>query len=201
MSPLPFRLIVITDWSLGREKLLDALGAACSLGPGVAVQLRHPEAKTRELLEEGKAVAEVCSRFGNALFVNGRLDLALLLGAHLHLSGWGVPPASARAHLDGKLLSVAVHQGEEEAAAGADMALVSPVFPAGSKPTDPRPPLGPHGFSELAARLPCPSFALGGIGPDTARRLAGRAAGAAAVSGVLRAADPKKAAAAILSAM
>lgn len=193
------RLILITDWSLGREALFSALTEALSLGSEVGVQQRHPGAGGRAFLEETEALLELCSRHRNPLFVSGRLDLALLLGAHLHLPARGVAPADARPHLSGRWLSVAVHHaGEAAATEGADLALLSPVFRPGSKPEDTRAPLGVEGFSALAAQLSCPAFALGGVGPENAAELAGRAAGAAVISGVLRATEPKRAAARIL---
>ena len=85
---------------------------------------------------------------------------------------------------------MAVHDEQEaHRAVGADLALVSPVFPPGSKPEDTRPTLGPEGFRRLAAALPCPALALGGITPERASRLTG-AAGFAVISAVLEAEDP-----------
>lgn len=197
MAALP-RLVVITDWRLGRERLFAALERALSAGPGVAVQHRHPEAGGRVFLEEARALAALCARFDAPLFVNGRLDVALLTGAHLHLPAHGWAPVDARPLLPAdRWISVAVHSDEEAArAAGADLALVSPVFAPGSKPGDTRPQLGPEGFRRLAALLPCPALALGGITPE--RKLAG-AAGYAVVSAVLAAEDPAGAVRALLA--
>jgi thiamine-phosphate pyrophosphorylase len=195
------RLIVITDWSLGEALLLERLAAALTVGPAVAVQHRHPEASARRYYEEACRVAQVAQRAGCAFFVNGRLDVALLVGAHLHLPSHSYGPSDVRPHLPaGRWVSVAVHgPGDVARAQGADLALVAPVFAPGSKPNDARPPLGPAGFLALARALPCPAFALGGLGPETAPALPG-ALGFAAISSVLRAADPKRAAAAILAA-
>ncbi|HET9451130.1 MAG TPA: thiamine phosphate synthase [Aggregicoccus sp.] len=199
MSALP-RLVVITDWRLPREQLLRALEQALAAGPGVALQHRHPEAPLRLFLEEARLLAALCERRGNPLFVNGRLDVALLVGAHLHLPAGGLRPADVRPLLPpGRLLSAAVHDAREAAdAVGADLALVSPVFSPGSKPQDSRPVLGPAGFGALRAALPCPAFALGGITAQTAAALPD-AAGFAVISGVLGAADPAAAARALLT--
>jgi thiamine-phosphate pyrophosphorylase len=103
-----------------------------------------------------------------------------------------------RPHLpEGRLVSVAVHDEQEaRRARGADLALVSPVFPPGSKPDDTRPTLGPEGFRKLASALPCPALALGGITPERALLLGG-AAGFAVISGVLEAEEPGAAARAL----
>ncbi|HEX8433476.1 thiamine phosphate synthase [Archangium sp.] len=193
------RLMVITDWRLPRARLLAALERALEVGPQVAVQHRHPEATAREFLEEARLLSGLCHARGNPLFINGRLDVALLVGAHLHLPAGGLTPEDVRPHLPtGRLVSVAVHDAQEaRRARGADLALVSPVFSPGSKPGDTRPTLGPEGFRALASALPCPALALGGITPESALLLGG-ATGFAVISGVLEAEDPGAAARALV---
>ena len=194
------RLVVITDWSLPREHLLGALEAALCAGLPVAVQHRHPGVGLRQFLEEARLLAALCERLARPLFINGRLDVALLLGAHLHLPAGGLRPADVRPALpEGRLVSAAVHDAREaEEAAGADLALVSPVFAPGSKPDDTRPALGPQGYAALRAQLSCPALALGGIDPGRAQALAD-ADGFATISGVLGAADPAAAARLLLT--
>ncbi len=193
------RLIVITDWRLPRARLLEALERALEAGPEVAVQHRHPEAPARAFLEEASWLAALCRKRGNPLFVNGRLDVALLVDAHLHLPASGLAVEDVRPHLSaGRWVSVAVHDAEEaRLAQGADLALVSPVYTPGSKPADTRPTLGPEGFQALAAVLPCPALALGGVTPERAARLTG-AQGFAVISAVLEAEDPAAVARALL---
>jgi len=191
------QLIVITDWQI--SDLLDRLDAVLALGPSVAVQHRHPGAADRLFFEEGRALALRCARSANPLFVNGRLDVALLLDAHLHLPARGIAVADVRPHLpEERWVSIAVHDSQEAAASkGADVALISPVYPPGSKLTDDRPILGPKGFQQLAQEVRCAAFALGGITPENAKELAG-AAGFAAISSVLKASNPRQAAASLL---
>jgi thiamine-phosphate pyrophosphorylase len=193
------RLIVITDWRLPRARLLSALERALEAGPDVAVQHRHPEAPTRVFLEEARLLAALCQAHGRPLFVNGRLDVALLVGAHLHLPASGPTVEDVRPVLPaGRWVSAAVHDAHEaQLARGADLALVSPVYAPGSKPGDTRPPLGPEGFQALAASLSCPALALGGITPERASQLP-RAQGFAVISAVLEAEDPTAAARALL---
>ncbi|MBF5041075.1 thiamine phosphate synthase [Aggregicoccus sp. 17bor-14] len=194
------RLVVITDWGLPRARLLGSLEAALSAGPEVAVQHRHPGVGLRQFLEEARVLAALCERLARPLFINGRLDVALLLGAHLHLPAGGLTPADVRPALPaGRLVSAAVHDAREAAdAAGADLALVSPVYAPGSKPDDTRAPLGPAGYAALRAQLSCPALALGGIDPVRAAALPD-ADGFATISGVLAAADPAAAARVLLT--
>ncbi len=200
MPALP-RLIVITDWRLPRARLLSALERALEAGPTVAVQHRHPDAPARAFLEEARLLAGLCQARGNPLFINGRLDVALLVGAHLHLPSRGPTVEDVRPHLPaGRWVSAAVHDADEaRLARGADLALVSPVYAPGSKPGDSRAPLGPEGFRALAATLPCPALALGGITPERAALLP-QAHGFAVISAVLEAEDPATAARALLRA-
>jgi thiamine-phosphate pyrophosphorylase len=196
------RLLLVTDWSLGEDRLLAALEQACALGAQVGVQHRHPEADTRLFLAEARRLAFLCARHQNPLFVNGRLDVALLVGAHLHLPVDGPTPAQVRPHLPaGRWLSAAVHdEAELRQAAGADLLLLSPVFRPTSKPDDVRATLGPEGYARLRALSACPSLALGGIGPDRLHLL-GAVEGVAVQGAVLRAQQPAPAARALLASL
>lgn len=202
-APALPRLVVITDWAMGEAALLRAIEDVVRLGPSVAIQHRHPGADDQTFLREARALSELCRASGAPLFVNGRLDVALLVGAHLHLPARGPDVGDVRPLLaPGRIVSVAVHDSQEAArAVGADFALVSPVFGAGSKPGDTRVPLGIDGFAKLARALPCPAYALGGIDAARARELGATASGIAAITSVLRAPDPAGMASALLRAM
>lgn len=162
-----------------------------ALGPEVCIQHRDPGAAVRGFLERARWLAELTRRTGAQLAINGRLDVALLVDAHLHLPVDGPRPAEVRPFLPAlRWISAAVHSEAELAeAAGCDAVLLSPVFAPGSKPGDARPPLGPEGFSRLARRAaPLPCFALGGLTPERLELLP-MSCGAAVQSHVLRAAD------------
>jgi len=196
------RLLLVTDWALGELRLRRALEQACALGPEVGVQHRHPGAPTRGFLEEARGLASLCAQNGNPFFVNGRLDVALLVGAHLHLPVDGPTPAEVRPHLPaGRWLSAAVHdEAELERARGADLLLLSPVFQPTSKPHDRRATLGPGGFARLRALASCPVLALGGIRVERLALLV-PVEGVAVQGAVLQAEDPAGAARALLSAL
>jgi thiamine-phosphate pyrophosphorylase len=192
---LPFSLLLITDWSLGSDALLARLDDALHAGPGIAVQHRHPGATDRALFDEGLLLRSLCHRHGAPLFVNGRIDLALALDAHLHCTSSSLEPRIARPLLPGRLISTVVHD-VHDSVEGADAALVSPVFPPGSKPDDRRTPLGPEGFLKIARALACPAIALGGITPGNRGQV--DAPAVAVISAVLHAVDPRAAAQALL---
>jgi thiamine-phosphate pyrophosphorylase len=183
---------VITDWTLPGDAHRAALEAVAALGPEVCIQHRDPGAPVRGFLERARWLAEITGRTGAQLAINGRLDVALLVGANLHLPVDGPRPAEVRPLLPaGRWISAAVHSEAELAeAASCDAVLLSPVFAPGSKPGDTRPPLGPEGFFRLARRAsPLPCFALGGMTPPRLSTLVG-CRGAAVQSGVLHAPDP-----------
>ncbi len=194
---------MITDWSLGEAQLLSQLARLRKLGPRVGIQHRHPGVGGRQFLAEGRALQHLARDQNHPLFVNGRLDVALLMDAHLHLPSNSIRVKEVRAHLPpGRWVSVAVHDLDQAREAdGADLALVSPVFLPFSKPDDRRPALGVTGLLSLAAALPCPAYALGGIDFASVAVLSGAAPGCAVMSSVLRAPEPENVATALLAAL
>lgn len=195
---LPFKLLLITDWS--RPDCVSRVREALRAGPGIAVQHRHPFSTDRQFFEEGQRLKEA---IGDApLFVNGRLDVALALDAHLHLTEQSLRAADVRPRLGGKLVSSACHpdgQHELPELEGVDLLLVSPVFKPNSK-TDDREPLGVSRFHAFAQATPRPCFALGGI---TVARVPDLrpVAGVAVIGEVMHADSPAHAAEALLRAL
>jgi thiamine-phosphate pyrophosphorylase len=195
------RLIVVTDWTLPEETHRAALEGVAALGPEVCIQHRDPGAPVRGFLERARWLAALARASGAQLAVNGRLDVALLVDAHLHLPVDAPRPREVRPWLPpGRWISAAVHSEAELAEVhGCDAVLLAPVFAPGSKPGDARPPFGPEGFARLARLAsPLPCFALGGMTPARLATLAG-CQGAAVQSGVLRSPDPAAAARAFLA--
>ena len=180
---------MVTDWTLPEAAHWAALEAVAALGPEVAIQHRDPGAQVRAFLARGQRLAVLCQRGGAQLCINGRPDVARVLGANLHLPVEGPRASEVRPFLGAdRWLSAAVHSEEELLAA------------PGSKPGDVRPPLGVEGFRALAARLPVPAFALGGMTADRTRGI-GTCGGVAAQSAVLGAQDPAAGARALLAAL
>ena len=171
------------------RRLPDPLAAAAALPPGSAVLARDlPAAMLRRL-------ARLCRRHGLALVVSGDGRAALAHRAGLHLPDRrGVagllPWLLARRGRRGParpLLSAAAHGRRGLARArrlGADVVLLSPVFPTASHPGAPA--LGPLRWAALARRAGRPAIALGGMTARGTRRLPRRAGGVAALAGLCR---------------
>lgn len=169
------RLIAISDGERGQTEfwlaqLEQLLGGA---RPGsVAVLLRDRQLPIRERRQLGEALRRLTERFGQALLVSDRIDLACLLGADgVHLSEASVAVEDARqlAAAWGHPLwvSAACHDPELLAHAAADALLLSPLVASRKG----RPALGPGGIERaLAARArrpaalrSCALYALGGV--------------------------------------
>ncbi len=179
------KLVVITDWSV--PDCLARAKAAAAVDPRVAIQHRHHGVSRAQFVEEAQRLREVCS----TLFINSDVELAKALGAGLHL------PAHLRDTPFSGPLTIAVHGGESPARPA--IQLVSPVFAPNSKPAA-RAPLGAAGFHALAATLPGPAFALGGL---TVERIAELKplAGIAVIGAVMHADDAARATEALLRAL
>ncbi len=177
------RLALMTD----ENRLPDPTAAIRALPPGSLVILRHYDAPGRAAL--ARRLAMLCKSRRLRFLVAGDWRLAARVGADgLHLpenmAKKGPGPWSRRRWI----VIAAAHSGRalfRAAWAGAGAALLAPVFPTASHPG--RPALGAVRFAALVRRSPIPVYALGGIGPGTARRLKGTgAAGFAGIGGIAR---------------
>lgn len=178
-------LLLMTD----RRRLADPRVAVQRLPRGAAVLVRDYDAADRAAL--AAALRPVCRQLGVRLLIAGDWRLAAATGADgLHLPEWQVrrrmlPPPPLRRRW---LITAAAHSSaavRRAAALGVDAVLVSPVFATASHPGAPA--LGAIRFARLVRLSPVPVYALGGITPRTAARLAASgAAGFAGIGGISR---------------
>src|SRR5687767_3619969 len=91
------RLIVITDSRLAAPRsIIDIVRAAVSAG-APAIQLRDKSANARDLVQQARALLEITRASNALLFINDRLDVALVSGADgVHLGPDDLPIAAAR---------------------------------------------------------------------------------------------------------
>lgn len=201
-APATWGVYLVTDRAQTNGRpLLDVVGAA--LRGGIrAVQLRERGLTTRELLALAGQLRLLTRRYGAALLINDRIDVALACDADgVQLPGHSFAAAHARALLGPhRLVGVSTHApAEVAAAAGADFAVFGPIYDTPSKRRYGA-PLGLAALAEARAAAGLPLFSIGGI--DAERVAAVRAHGAdgvAVISAVLAAADPAEAAAELVS--
>ncbi|MDA8174152.1 MAG: thiamine phosphate synthase [Nitrospiraceae bacterium] len=165
-----FRIYLITDSGLVPDlaQAVDrALSGAGAKAPLMAVQFREKSMPARKLLETAKRLREVTARHGARLFVNDRVDVAMLSGADgVHLGVNSMPADAARRVCgDNMMIGVSTHSMEEARSAralGADFITFGPVFATPSKLRYGN-PVGTELLSDVAKGIDIPVFAIGGI--------------------------------------
>jgi thiamine-phosphate pyrophosphorylase len=180
-------LILMTD----ERRLADPLPVIAALPPGSAVIVRHYGDPGREAL--ARRVVAAARPKGVRVLIAADAALAARIGAdglHLPEAMAARGPGSWRGRRrPGWLVTAAAHSPAalwRATCAGADAALLAPVFPTASHPG--RAPLGSLRFALWCRQSPLPVYALGGVTAATARRLqASGAAGFAGIGGFLAA--------------
>jgi thiamine-phosphate pyrophosphorylase len=198
------RLIVVTDADCGGRDLVDVVRAALR-GGAPAIQLRMKDGAARDMVEMAQALLAETRPAGALLFVNDRVDVAVIAGADgAHVGQDDLPVAAARrVSPPGFLLGVSAESVElalQAEAEGADYVGVGPVYATGSK-ADAGEPIGLERIAEVAAAVKIPVVGIGGIAVGNARAVVeSGAAGVAVISAVMRADDPESAARELLRA-
>jgi thiamine-phosphate pyrophosphorylase len=199
-----FYLISDRHQTRGRD-LLWVLEQALDAGVG-AVQLREKDLGGKSLFELAASTRGLCDRYGAALFVNDRIDVARAVGADgVQLGNSSIPIDVAKKLLaPGQSIGASTHsllEAENARQSGADFLLFGPVYFTPSKA-----PFGaPQGLTALrkiVENVPLPVYAIGGLSADNAAevmRLGAR--GIALISAVMSAPDPRAAADSIRRSM
>ena len=91
MNLPPFYPILDAD----RVPVVPAAEAMLEAGARI-LQFRHKSFFSRRVFEEASRIAELCRRAGALFVVNDRADIAMLLGAALHLGQDDLAPSDAR---------------------------------------------------------------------------------------------------------
>jgi thiamine-phosphate pyrophosphorylase len=189
------RLMLVTDDRLlaGRD-IAEACREAVE-GGVTCIQLRLKQVAPAELVTIARAVIAAVPV---PVLINDRLDVALAAGAvGVHLGPDDLPLALARRIAPaGFWIGASVgNAGEAALGLGADYWGIGPWRETSTKP-DAGPALGAPGFAAIramAGEIPC--VAIGGITPDdVAAVIEAGGAGVAVISGILGAADARRAA-------
>ena len=165
--------------------VVEAAEAILEAG-GRILQFRHKGFFSRDVFEDAQRVAGLC-RAAEALFViNDRVDIAMLLGAAVHLGQDDLAPADARKMMD-SVIGFSTHN-EQQLRAGdrepVDYLAIGPIFPTGSK-QNPDPVVGIDQLRTLRAVTSKPLVAIGGVTRETAPSVLEAGADSVAVIGDL----------------
>src|SRR5512137_208168 len=168
---------------VGDDDPVGQAGAALSGGARV-VQVRMKRSPAGAILAASRAIVALAA--GRALVVvNDRAHLAGRAGADgLHVGDEDLPVAEARRIVGPAMLlgrsTRTLADGREALAAGADHVGFGPMFGTRSKDLA-APPRGLDALRGVAASLPAPVVAIGGITLENVADVAGAGAAAAAV--------------------
>lgn len=164
--------------------------AASAVRAGLSgILLREPALTDREHLELALELRDLLGSSG-WLGLHDRAHLAAAARADgVQLGSRSLPPSLVRGWLDARMaLGFSSHAGDaEELWRGADFLIFAPVFEVRGKGT----PQGLAGLTAALSQSGLPTWALGGITPDSAAdALAAGARGVAVLRGVLASSDP-----------
>lgn len=163
------------------------------------LQLREKEKTTREYIELAEKVHTVAKRYHVPLIIDDRVDVALAVDAEgVHVGAGDMPVSIARKLMgDNKIVGATaktVPWATEAWEQGADYLGVGAIYPTTTKvktiltSTDT--------LRDICHAVPIPVNAIGGLNKDNIDILAGiPVAGICAVSAMMKADDPMKAAA------
>jgi thiamine-phosphate pyrophosphorylase len=189
MMRLPRLYPILDTGSLERRGLaLELAGTAFLDGGARILQIRHKGRWSREVFASARRVAELCRERGVPLIIDDRADVALLLGAGLHVGQDDLSPNDARALLGpGAAIGYSSHNPAQLCAAAAepvDYVALGPVFPTASK-ANPDPVVGVAEVRRCRALVDKPLVAIGGITEENALEVLGAGADSVAVIGGL----------------
>jgi len=170
------------------EILLRNTGQALR-GGATVVQYRNKTADAALRMDQGRALAALCTQAGAIFIVNDDVALALELGADgAHLGATDGDLAEARRRLGkDRLLGASCYNridlGEAAARAGADYVAFGSVFVSATKPGAVHAPLAIFADARRSLRLPL--VAIGGITLQNAPQVFAAGADAVAVISAL----------------
>ncbi|MBA9026042.1 MULTISPECIES: thiamine phosphate synthase [Bacillaceae] len=190
-------LYLVTEESIPLEKLEQIIEEAI-LGGVTAVQLREKNSDGKIFYEKALKIKQLLANYSIPLFINDRVDLALAVGADgIHI-GQGDIPLSVVKQLVPMSMKIGVsvknvQQALKAEADGADYIGVGSVFPTSTKKDA---SMLQHGVLNMICQaVTIPAVAIGGItSANLPQILNSGISGAAIVSAIMKADDPRKAA-------
>ena len=199
MKKFDTSLYFITDsTNYAEEEFLWRIERALK-GGATLIQLREKDKSTREYIDLAEKVHEITKRYNVPLIIDDRVDVALAIDAEgVHLGAQDMTVAAARKLMGAdKIIGATaktVPWALDVAAQGADYLGVGAIYPTTTKvktvltSTDT--------LRDICKAVSIPVNAIGGLNKENIDVLSGiPIAGICAVSAIMKAADPKTAAA------
>lgn len=194
-NKMNYRLYLVTEEELPLNKLLQVVEESVAGGVTV-VQLREKKTEAKVFYDRALKVKKLLDSLSVPLIINDRLDVALAVGAAgVHVGQSDLPlPAVKKIIPESMIVGVSARTAEEAIAAeeeGADYIGVGSVFPTSTKVDAKLLPTG--ALQRIVSAVSIPVVAIGGINEINIGSLKDSgAAGAAIVSALTRAANPKR---------
>ena len=163
------------------------------------MQLREKERTTREYIELAEKVHRLAKKYDVPLIIDDRVDVALAIDAEgVHVGASDMPVAMARRLMGDKKIVGAtaktVPWAKEACEQGADYLGVGAIYPTTTKVKTVLTSVDT--LRDICNAIPIPVNAIGGLNKDNIDILKGiPIAGICVVSAIMKAADPKHAAA------
>lgn len=185
--------------STGKQSLAELANIAREIHPYVtAIHLRE-KTKTASELMAGIELLREAGVLSKQIIVNDRADVAAAAGVHgVHLAYHSLSVSAVKKCFPELRVGKSVHSEAEAVAAeseGADYVMFGHIFPTSSHPGIPA--RGIQALKLLSARVQIPVIAIGGVRTFNVSAIMGAgASGAAVMSGILEAVDPRREAAA-----
>ena len=190
---------VITDTLLQNRFSHVELAEMALAGGADSIQFRSKSGETREMIEIATQMKALCKEAGVPLIINDRVDIAIAAGADgVHLGQDDFPIPLARKLLGPEAIIGGSAGDMAEAlkclSDGADYIGSGPVYGTNTKP-DAGKPTGVESIKIIAAEIPLPIIAVGGITDvDVNELLDAGAHGVAVISAVCLDDNPEAAA-------
>ena len=191
-------LYFITDSTFcGEEEFLQRVEKALQ-GGATLLQLREKDKSAREYLELAEKVHAISQKYHVPLIIDDRVDVALAVDAEgVHVGTSDMPVGMARRLMGEKKIVGAtaktVARAKEAYEEGADYLGVGAIYPTTTKVKTVLTSV--ETLLDICKAVPIPVNAIGGLNKDNIDILAGiPIAGICAVSAIMKAEDPKKAA-------
>lgn len=156
----------VTGRSLLGDRRDEEVIAELARGGAKIVQLREKNLSTRDFYDLAVLYRMETRRYGMALIINDRVDIALAVEADgVHLGSDDLPVRAAREVLGpGAIIGGSSHSVEEALRVqdeGATYVNIGPLFPTPTKPG--AAPVGLTAVKEVAAVLSIPFTVMGGV--------------------------------------